>query len=131
MEKPRSFFTALVCSCALLALPSLPAGAEPTDPGPPTVFDNPYCGSVQNGVWMSNGNCGPASSPRAESVARVSGTITSVRGHLVTLQQSERSIVVNDQPALEMRTTGRVAVGRQIEATGYWRTGTFYATSLV
>jgi hypothetical protein len=131
MVKSRSFFAALICSCALVALPSLPAVAQPVNPGPSTVFDNPYCGSVQDGVWISNGNCGPASSPRDESIARVSGTITSVRGHLVTLQQSDRAIVVNDQRALEMRTTGRVAVGRQIEATGYWRTGTFYATSLV
>ncbi len=59
----------------------------------------------------------------------ISGTITSVNGHLVTIQQSSGSIVVNDQPALNDQMTGNVATGRQIVARGYWRGGTFYATS--
>jgi hypothetical protein len=53
-----------------------------------------------------------------------------VTGHLVTLQQSTQSLVVNDQPALNRRESGRVAVGRSVVAHGYWLTGTFYATSM-
>jgi hypothetical protein len=60
----------------------------------------------------------------------VSGTVTAVKGHLVTLQQTTKSLVINDQPALDQRTTGRVAVGRQVVAVGFWRNGTFYATLL-
>lgn len=59
----------------------------------------------------------------------VSGTITAVNGHLVTIQRSTGSIVVNDQPALDNRTTGNVAVGRQVVALGHWQDGTFYAAS--
>lgn len=61
---------------------------------------------------------------------RVSGTITSVTGHLVTLQQSGQQLVINDQPGLLARETGKVAVGRQVVALGYWQSGTFYATHL-
>jgi hypothetical protein len=59
----------------------------------------------------------------------ISGTITAVNGHLVTIQRSNGSIVVNDQPALDNQTTGNVAVGRQVVALGHWQNGTFYATS--
>lgn len=59
----------------------------------------------------------------------VSGTITAVNGHLVTLQRSQGSIVVNDTPALDNQTTGNVAVGRQVVALGHWQDGVFYATS--
>ncbi len=59
----------------------------------------------------------------------IRGTITSVSGNLVTIQQSTGTIVVNDQPALDNRMTGNVAAGRQVAATGYWQNGTFYATS--
>lgn len=59
----------------------------------------------------------------------VSGTITSVSGNQVTLQQSNGTITINSQPALNQKMTGRVAVGRQVVADGYWLHGTFYATS--
>ena len=89
---------------------------------------DPYCGFWQNGSWVANGNCaGYMPSMRR---GMVSGTITSVSGHLVTIQQTNGSIVINDTPALRRRTSGRVAVGRQITATGYWRAGTFYATNI-
>jgi hypothetical protein len=58
---------------------------------------------------------------------RVSGTITAVRGHLVTLQRSNSDLVIDDQPALDSESTGRVAVGRVVTAHGYWQDGTFYA----
>ena len=115
-------------------------GQDDTAPAPPPAYEPPhtdFCGSMQGGVWVSNGNC-LDDTGTAASVAegdgrlrgRISGTITSVSGHLVTLQQSSRSIVIDDQPALDLRETGRVAVGRQVTAHGYWQEGTFYATSM-
>jgi hypothetical protein len=59
----------------------------------------------------------------------IAGTITAVNGNLVTIQRTTGTVVVNDQPALNNQSTGNVAVGRQVVATGYWRDGTFYATS--
>lgn len=75
----------------------------------------------------------PQTLPNFGAFARIpdslSGTITAVSGSRVTLQQSTGTIVVNDQPALNARSTGNVAVGRQVVAEGYWLHGTFYATS--
>jgi hypothetical protein len=68
--------------------------------------------------------------PEARARQRVSGTITSVTGHMVTVQQSAQSLVINDSPALQHQASGRVAVGRQITAHGYWEAGTFYATRI-
>jgi hypothetical protein len=87
--------------------------------------DEPICGSWETGTWVPTGACG-ANDYRSH----VSGTVTAVKGHLVTLQQTTKSLVINDQPALDQRTTGRVAVGRQVVAVGFWRNGTFYATLL-
>ena len=121
MKNLSSMITSAMCVCAMVALLPLAAGAQPVQ------YGDPYCGSTQNGVWVANGNCGPGS---LTTIARVSGTIIAVKGHLVTLQQSSRQLVINDQPALDMELTGKVAVGRVVEATGYWRSGTFFATSL-
>jgi hypothetical protein len=96
--------------------------------GPNNQYGDPICGVWLNGVWQPNGHCpGYAVGPRR---ARVAGTITIVRGHLVTVQLADREIVINDQPALNRQTSGRVAVGRQIIAYGYWRDGNFYATAM-
>jgi hypothetical protein len=110
------------------------APASGQDYAPP---HSSFCGAVQDGVWVSNGNCTDDASTAVDTDTtdghlrgRVAGTITSVSGHLVTLQQSSQSLVVNDQPALNRRETGRVAVGRQVVAHGYWLDGTFFATSL-
>ena len=74
----------------------------------------------------------PQTLPNFGAFARIpdslSGTITAVSGSQVTLQQSAGTIVINDQPALNARSTGNVAVGRQVVADGYWLHGTFYAT---
>ncbi|HEY8313007.1 MAG TPA: DUF5666 domain-containing protein [Candidatus Baltobacteraceae bacterium] len=70
----------------------------------------------------------PASAQTAQPRA-ISGTITAVSGHLVTVQRSTGSIVIDDQPALDNKSTGNVAVGRQVVAVGAWRDGTFYASS--
>ncbi|MHB8592343.1 MAG: hypothetical protein ACYDBO_10160 [Vulcanimicrobiaceae bacterium] len=88
-------------------------------------------GHWRNGTFYATAlQFGLATSAMKQS-ARVSGTITAVSGHLVTLQRSRDTIVINDQPALNHETTGNVAVGRQVVAHGYWRRGTFYATSMI
>jgi hypothetical protein len=60
----------------------------------------------------------------------VAGTIVSVKGHLVTVQQTNRQVVIDDSAALSNQSSGRVAVGRQIVAHGYWQAGNFYATAI-
>lgn len=119
----RSNLTAAICSVALLGLASVAANAQSTT----VIYNDPYCGVMQNGVWVPTGACGPVTNVGPYS--QVAGTIIAVRGHLVTLQQSNRTIVINDQPALDMQDSGRVAVGRAVEALGYWHSGVFYATS--
>lgn len=102
--------------------------SDPAAMGPNNQYGDPVCGAWAGGVWTPNGHCpGYAVGPHR---ARVAGTITAVRGHLVTLQLSDRTLVINDQPALNRETSGRVAVGRQIVAYGYWRDGNFYATAM-
>ena len=115
------------------------AGAQTLDTvGPHSL----YCGSWQNGVFVPNGNCveetttttttvstGQQPAVPSRQMSRVRGTITSVKGHLVTLQQSTQNLVVDDSRALRRQDTGRVAVGRSVVAHGYWDDGTFFATS--
>jgi hypothetical protein len=146
----RQFLNATAGASAILAAALLAgaAGAQTMDNVGP---HNPYCGSWSNGTWASNGNCvdettttttvttqrEAAAMPGDQRAAvpmtagrtpqRVTGTITAVRGHLVTLQQSNNDLVINDQPALDQEATGRVAVGRVVTAHGYWQDGTFYA----
>jgi hypothetical protein len=107
-----------------------PPGAPPPDVGAPppnaAPYNDSYCGSWQDNNWVPNGNC-PTTAYKHTVVA---GTITIVKGHLVTLQQTTGSIVIDDSAALNNQTTGRVAVGRQIVAHGYWRAGNFYATEI-
>jgi hypothetical protein len=108
---------------------------------------NPYCGAWVQGTWTPNGNCVEETATATDSDAamqdrdrdamggdgmrvrqRVVGTITSVKGHLVTLQQATRTLNVDDSRALDRQMTGRVAVGRSIVAHGYWEGGTFFAS---
>lgn len=86
------------------------------------------CGTWVNDEWVPNGNCPPEGEHLRHD--QVSGTITIVKGHLVTLQQTNRAVVINDQPALDSKQTGKVAVGRVVVAYGYWLDGTFYATAI-
>jgi len=60
--------------------------------------------------------------------ARIEGTITIVKGHLVTVQQSTGVVIIDDTPALSNQFTGKVAVGRRIVAHGYWDGDNFFAT---
>ncbi|MBV8082948.1 MAG: hypothetical protein JO293_05135 [Candidatus Eremiobacteraeota bacterium] len=106
---------------ALLGLGFAPAIAD-------TTYIDTSCGTWVNDEWVPNGNCPPETDHLRHT--QVAGTITSVKGHLVTLQQTDRAVVINDQPALERQQTGKVAVGRMVVAYGYWMDGTFYATSI-
>jgi hypothetical protein len=113
---------------------------------------NPYCGAWTGGAFQANGNCvtettttttttDPAAAPNAMSAntaavvaapngriaERVSGKITGVSGHNITLQHGDRILMVNDSRALSREDTGHVATGRDVVAHGYWEGGTFYA----
>ena len=102
---------------------------NPADVGPNNQYGDPICGTWTNGTWQDNGHCpGYAVGPRRTHVV---GTITAVKGHLVTVQQADKSLVINDQAALNNQQSGKVAVGRQIDAYGYWKDGNFYATQIV
>ena len=98
----------------------------------PALAQQPYvdtvCGSWVNDQWVPNGSCPPETTHLRHD--QVSGTITIVQGHLVTLQQATRNLVINDQAALDAKQTGKVAVGRVVVAYGYWLDGTFYATAI-
>lgn len=111
----------IAVAAAVLGLAlAAPAGAQV----PPYVDSN--CGTWQGDTWVGNGNC----TTDTHKHERLAGTITIVKGHLVTVQQSDRTLVIDDSMALKNQLTGRVAVGRQIVAHGYWDNGTFYATLL-
>jgi hypothetical protein len=105
------------------------AGAASAQGAPPPAgapYNDTYCGSWQGDTWTPNGNC-PTAAYKHEVVA---GTIVSVKGHLVTLQQSNKQVVIDDSAALNDQSSGRVAVGRQIVAHGYWPAANFYATAI-
>lgn len=118
--KPLHFFLAI----ASIAVPSLGLGiaANAQSMAPPPYVDS-ACGAWHADTWVPSGTC---SKPLRHQ--RVAGTIVAVKGHLVTVQLASRQLVINDTPALNNQLSGRVAVGRQIVAHGYWRAGTFYAT---
>ncbi|HEY1428253.1 MAG TPA: hypothetical protein VGF18_01690 [Candidatus Tumulicola sp.] len=109
----------------LAALISSLAMTAPALAQTPPYVDN-QCGTWQGDTWTSNGNC----TNNDYKHERMAGTIVSVKGHLVTLQQTTRTIVIDDTQALNNELTGKVAVGRQVVAHGYWANGTFYATLL-
>ncbi len=90
------------------------------------AYNDTACGTWQGDQWQSNGACATTNYKHAV----VAGTITIVKGHLVTLQQTNGTIVIDDSAALNNGTTGRVAVGRQIVAHGYWNGNNFYATTI-
>jgi hypothetical protein len=117
----------LLSGVAGIAAATAAAAAQgaPPPPAPPPYVDT-NCGSWQGDTWTPNGNC-PTASYRHQVVT---GTIVSVKGHLVTLQQTKGQAVIDDSAALNNQMTGRVAVGRQIVAHGYWQGGNFYATAI-
>jgi len=104
---------------------SLGLGSAAIAQTPATViYVDTACGAWQTDTWTPNSTC--TGTPRKHE--KVAGTITMVKGHLVTVQQSTGTIVVDDTPALAKEDTGKVAVGRTIVAHGYWDGDNFYAT---
>jgi hypothetical protein len=122
----KSIITILIAGAGTLTAgaTALAQGAPPPPAAPPYV--DTACGSWQGDVWTPNGSCTTATY-KHEVLA---GTIVSVKGHLVTLQLTGRQVVIDDSAALNNQTTGRVAVGRQIVAHGYWQGENFYATAI-
>lgn len=102
------------------------AQGAPPPPAAPAPYVNTACGAWNGDTWVPNGDC-PSTEYKHQVVA---GTITIVKGHLVTLQQTNGTVVVDDTAALSNEASGRVAVGRQIVAHGYWRGNNFYATAI-
>src|SRR5215469_17243668 len=97
---------------ATLALLGLALMAPAAAQVPPYVDSN--CGVWQGDQWIPNGNC----TPDTHRHERLAGTITAVKGHLVSVQQTDKTLVIDDSLALKNELTGRVAVGRQIVAHG-------------
>jgi hypothetical protein len=106
----------------LLSAALTTVAAAQVQPGVP--YNDASCGSWQGDTWTPNGTC----TSYEKRHARVEGTITFVKGHLVTVQQSTGTVVIDDSPALSNQFTGKVAVGRRIVAHGYWDGNNFYAT---
>jgi hypothetical protein len=119
---------AFILSGALLSLgvPSL-AIAQQQPPAPAVVpYVDTVCGSWKDDTWVTNGTC----TGEVKKHARVEGTITMVKGHLVTIQQTTGTLVIDDTPALDNKFTGKVAVGRRVVAHGYWVGENFYASMM-
>jgi hypothetical protein len=123
----KAIITIIAAAAGMLAAgaTSLAQGAPPP-PGAASPYVDTACGSWQGDTWTPNGQC-TATTYKHEVVT---GTIVSVKGHLVTLQQTNKQVVIDDSAALNDQTTGRVAVGRQIVAHGYWQGENFYATAI-
>jgi hypothetical protein len=114
----------VLLSTAVLCLGLAAASSAQTSPSAP--YTDTTCGTWQGDSWTPNGSC----TGSVKRHARVEGTITIVKGHLVTVQQSTGAIVIDDTPALSNGFTGKVAVGRRIVAHGYWDGNNFYATMI-
>jgi hypothetical protein len=123
----KALFTIITAAAGMLAASatSLAQGAPPP-PGAAPPYVDTACGSWQGDVWTPNGQC-PSTVYKHEVV---NGTIVSVKGHLVTVQQTTKQVVIDDSAALNNQSSGRVAVGRQIVAHGYWQGENFYATAI-
>lgn len=121
----KALFTILTAAAATLGCTAA-ASAQGAPPPPSAPYVDTSCGSWQGDVWTPNGSC----STTAYKHEVVTGTIVSVKGHLVTLQQTTKQIVIDDSAALNNQNSGRVAVGRQIVAHGYWNGENFYATAI-
>ncbi|HXO17518.1 MAG TPA: hypothetical protein VN909_05060 [Candidatus Dormibacteraeota bacterium] len=120
----KAHFTILTAAVALFGATAV-ASAQGAPPPPGAPYSDTNCGSWQGDTWAPNGNC-----PTAYKHEVVAGTIVSVKGHLVTLQQTTKQVVIDDSSALSNQNSGRVAVGRQIVAHGYWQGENFYATAI-
>jgi hypothetical protein len=123
----KAIIVSFAAAAGMLACGTVASAQGAPPPGaPPPPYNDSACGSWQGDVWTPNGSC-PSTAYRHQVVA---GTIVSVKGHLVTLQQTDKQVVIDDSAALNDQSTGRVAVGRQIVAHGYWEGENFYATAI-
>ena len=153
----RLLITTAIFSLAA-AIAAAPAVAQTRVQVEVTGPHNPYCGAWQNGTWVPNGNCIEETAPASTSTnttvittppqnvtsdrdtdrdmhagrswERLHGTIIAVNGKMVTIQQSSRTLVIDDGPAFAAQETGHVAVGRQVTIHGYWQDGQYYATRM-
>ncbi len=143
-----SLASALAFAPILQPSASTTASAQTTTVETPTgqtvvIDQSPQCGDMVSGQWTPNGQCREfadcgawtsgvwaPSGVCAKQHMRLSGVITIVKGSMVTIQQSDHTITINDKPALRNEMTGRVAVGRTVTVHGYWQDGTFFATSI-
>ena len=112
----------VLLSTALLSVGLTTITYAQTSPSGP--YADTACGTWQRDTWTPNGTC----TGEVKRHARVEGTITIVKGHLVTIQQGTGTVVIDDTPALNNQFSGKVAVGRRIVAHGYWVGDNFYAT---
>ncbi|HET9392645.1 MAG TPA: DUF5666 domain-containing protein [Candidatus Rubrimentiphilum sp.] len=99
--------------------------------------NNPhYCGyngncGYNNGQYGQNGQYNGRCNGNGQGNSVIRGTITSVSGNQVTLMEGfGQAVTINDQPALDNQSTGRVVIGRFVTAYGYYQNGIFYATSM-
>lgn len=124
----KALLTILTTASSVLAAGSIALAQEapPADAPPAAPYSDTACGTWRGDVWTPNGSC-PTTAYRHEIL---SGTIVPVKGHLVTVQQTDHQVVIDDTAALDDQTSGRVAVGRRIVAHGYWQGGNFYATAI-
>jgi len=99
-----------------------PNGQYPNGQYPNGQYPN---GQYGNNCYGNGGNYGGQ-----YGNASITGTIVAVNGNQVTILSNFQPVTINDQPALDNRTSGRVAVGRTVTAYGYWQGGTFFATRL-
>lgn len=100
-----------------------PNGQYPNGQYPNGQYPNGQYGN--NNCYSNGGNYGGQ-----YGNASITGTIVAVNGNQVTILSNFQPVTINDQPALDNRTTGRVSVGRSVTAYGYWQGGTFFATRL-
>lgn len=97
-------------------------GQYPNGQYPNSQYPN---GQYGNNCYSNGGNYGGQ-----YGNASITGTIIAVNGNQVTILSNFQPVTINDQPALDNRTSGRVAVGRSVTAYGYWQGGTFFATRI-
>ena len=93
--------------------------------GPSQAYQSSPCGYWAQGAWI-----GTACQPQRRRVA-VNGTIIGVDNNLLTVQVGPaRTVIVNDEPALNDMDTGHIYTGRVITAYGHWNGQEFIATSI-
>src|SRR5579862_7078233 len=108
----KFYFAAILSLAAFSGIAVGAASAQTTSTTQTTTtptYHDTDCGSWNGDTWEPNGMCGD---PTLHRHQRVVGTITYVKGHLVTVQQADQSLVIDDTLALNNQLTGKVAVGR-------------------